>query len=131
MDPPPSPYDPYHPPQPDAAFSSESDKPPQPQQPVKVPHPHLGWALLWALALIIVQIVLGIGIAIIYLVFLSVKGGRPSFTPPEELILILISVGTLSTFLFSVAVVFGFFEGECGTRLPGAACPVISGFWYC
>ncbi len=110
-----SPYDPP------IAYPFDPEKPPQetapPNPTPKPPHPNLGWAILWTLALAIVQIAVAIGFLIVLFGFLMAQGRSFQELSGDWLIWIVVPLGTLTNLLFAMLVVGVFFRGQTQTKI--------------
>ncbi len=89
-------------------------------QSFKLPHPHLGWAVLWMIVFWVVQIGVSVAVALVA-IGIAVANGQTSQSQMEQAMasisVIMIPIGTLASVITSIVIAFGFYRREFGRKL--------------
>ena len=88
-----------------------------PQPPVPLPHPHIGWALLWVLAFWVVQLLASIPVAVVALVVAIAQATEDMTAALERATLWAIPIGTFVSVVIAVGAAWFFYRRDFRSTL--------------
>ena len=94
------------------------------RKPVKLPPPSVGWAILWTLSFVLLQIPVAIVLSVFLAIVVSVQGRPLDELNLNEIVIYSVPTWTFCAFLASLAVVWFLYRGQVRSKIGWRTMPI-------